>query len=220
MFFTYPATATKDNWLHESLVYAIQRLLADVSARKRTPKWPDYLLPEHRDALRSRRSLRDRLGDLRKALRGLTQPERDLVAQALESQNKIADLLNCTADCETLDELPLTTRAPIKAIFEKAFGLLTPFGLRDKHYKAIHASLPRTICPFCGCEYFDRPTAKRETLDHYLAESRYPFAGSNLRNLVPMGTKCNTKYKLAKDILRSDSGNRRAAFDPYGANPG
>lgn len=32
-----------------------------------------------------------------------------------------------------------------------------------------------------------------------------------------MGAKCNSKYKLAKDILYADDGSRRAAFYPYTA---
>jgi hypothetical protein len=32
-----------------------------------------------------------------------------------------------------------------------------------------------------------------------------------------MGQKCNSKYKLAQDILRKGDGSRRRCFDPYGA---
>jgi hypothetical protein len=32
-----------------------------------------------------------------------------------------------------------------------------------------------------------------------------------------MGQKCNSKYKLAADILRRADGTRRQSFDPYGA---
>ena len=71
------------------------------------------------------------------------------------------------------------------------------------------------MCPFCGCEYFDAPGAPREDLDHYLPKSLYPFAAANLRNLVPMGMKCNERYKLAQDILRDAAGVRRRSFDPY-----
>src|SRR5947209_4343371 len=31
-----------------------------------------------------------------------------------------------------------------------------------------------------------------------------------------MGHKCNSKYKLGQDILRTAGGSRRRAFDPYG----
>jgi hypothetical protein len=50
---------------------------------------------------------------------------------------------------------------------------------------------------------------------HYLPKSLYPFAAANLRNLVPMGMKCNKRYKLAQDILRDTAGVRQRSFDPY-----
>jgi hypothetical protein len=65
-------------------------------------------------------------------------------------------------------------------------------------------------------EYFDTPGEPREALDHYLSKNRYSFAAANLRNLVPMGHKCNSNYKHSHDILRRADGSRRRAFDPYG----
>ena len=47
-------------------------------------------------------------------------------------------------------------------------------------------------------------------------KSRYPFTAANLRNLVPMGMKCNERYKQAQDILRDNQGVRRKSFYPYG----
>ena len=85
----------------------------------------------------------------------------------------------------------------------------------EKRYGPIYGATKYHVCPFCCSEYFDAPGASREDLDHYLASSRYPFAAANLRNLTPMGMKCNERYKLANDILRDDAGNRRRSFDPY-----
>jgi hypothetical protein len=87
-------------------------------------------------------------------------------------------------------------------------------GVRDRQYEIIYNKTYH-VCPFCGCENFDAPTGPREDLDHYLAESKYPFAATNLRNLVPMGHKCNSKYKLAQDILYNDDGTRRKSYYPY-----
>ncbi|MEO0369708.1 MAG: precorrin-8X methylmutase, partial [Pseudomonadota bacterium] len=87
--------------------------------------------------------------------------------------------------------------------------------IRDKHYKVIYDNTLCHTCPFCGCERFDAPGAPREALDHYLSKESYAFAAANLRNLVPMGNKCNSRYKLAQDILRTADGARRRSFDPY-----
>jgi hypothetical protein len=129
-------------------------------------------------------------------------------------QNAIADLVSCASDCECLAELPTTIQAPAKNLFLFGFSLLTDLGVRDLHYSAIYNATSYHLCPFCGLEYFDAPGAPREDLDHYLASSRYAFAAANLRNLSPMGMKCNERYKLAGDILRDATGNRRRSFDP------
>jgi hypothetical protein len=129
--------------------------------------------------------------------------------------NAIADLVSCASDCECLTDLPATIQAPVRSLFVFGFSLLTDLGVRDLHYSAIYNAISYRLCPFCGSEYFDAPGAPREDLDHYLASSRYPFAAANLRNLSPMGMKCNERYKLADDILRDGAGNRRRSFDPY-----
>ena len=98
--------------------------------------------------------------------------------------------------------------------------MLTKLEIRDRHYAAIFNATPYHLCPFCGCEYFDAPGAPRTDLDHYLAKNEYPFAVVNLSNLVPMGNKCNSKYKLATDILHREDGTRRKAFYPYDEHKG
>jgi len=144
--------------------------------------------------------------------------ELNLVINALNQQNEIASLLAGNCNCETIDDLPEPIRQPVKDLFAFAFKLLTDLGIRDRQYKVIYNSTPYHVCPFCGCEYFDAPGAKREALDHFLVEKDYPFAAANLHNLVPMGNKCNSKYKLAENILYDANGSRRKAYYPYTPN--
>ena len=120
-----------------------------------------------------------------------------MVLACLVQQNRIADLAICATDCEILSDLPKAIQAPVAEPCNFAFELLTGLGVRDRHYRAIYTTVPYHVCPFCGCEYFDAPGAPREDLDHYLPRNLYPFAAANLRNLVPMGMKCNERYKLA-----------------------
>jgi hypothetical protein len=136
------------------------------------------------------------------------------VHAALSQQNCIQELLASEVNCKTIDELPPGIRSPAADLFEFAFSLLTDLELRDQHYAIIYASLSHKVCPFCGIEAFDAPGAPREDDDHYLAKSKYPFAGANLRNLVPMGHKCNARYKRTTDLLWQGA-RRRRAVDPY-----
>lgn len=215
MLFGYPIQSTQNNWVHECVCDAIQKIHALVDAGGAYPAWPDILPLAHRKVLKSKRGLRDRLRDYDSAARLLSKPQRDEVLAALDGENKIADLLADVHDCIRADGLPQAIRTEVDTLFEFSFGLLAKFPVRNDHYAAIYNAAPAHMCPFCGTEYFDAPGAPREALDHYLAKSLYPFAAANLRNLVPMGYKCNSSYKAAKDLLRRDDGSHRRAFDPY-----
>lgn len=214
MLFSYPIEATHENWLHECLVEMLASIHDKINKKL---IWPAIIPDLHREKLTSRTSLRDRLETYRKAARKLTKQQRELILETLEKQNKIPELLAGTSNCLKIEELPLTIQAPIKDLFGQAFTLLTGLGIRDRHYKLIHTAIKSKLCPFCGCEQFDAPGSKREALDHYLAESIYPFAAANLINLVPMGEKCNSRYKLSLDILETLQGVRRTSFFAYNA---
>jgi len=215
VLFGYPIQSTQNNWVHECICTAIREIHAFVDAGGAYPAWPDILPLAHRKVLKPKWGLRDRLRDYDRAARLLSQPQRDEVLAALAGENQIADLLADAHDCIRADGLPQAIRTEVDALFDFSFGLLAKLSVRDDHYAAIYDAAPAHMCPFCGTEYFDAPGAPREALDHYLAKSLYPFAAANLRNLVPMGYKCNSSYKAAKDILRRDDGSHRRAFDPY-----
>lgn len=215
MLFGYPLAATQNNWLHDCVLEAVKNVHALVKAKKRYPAWPKILPVAHQARLKSHTGLRDRLKGYNIALRKLSSGERGAVLAAVTDQNRISDLLSNAHNCADLDALPTAIHEAVTSLFDFSFGLLTDLKVRDEHYKAIYDAATEHVCPFCGTEYFDAPGAPREALDHYLAKSRYPFAAVNLRNLVPMGHKCNSSYKLAVDILYDAGGVRRVAFDPY-----
>lgn len=217
MLFRYPVVPAKVNWLHSCLADVMQRIHAILCEGQPFPEWPDIIPEAYRPALRSRRGLKERIQDYYKAISTLSQHEWDRIYEAFQNQNRISQLLTCDCDCEDLDSLPEATREQIGNLFGFGFQLLAELGTRDKAYSDIYSAISDHLCPFCGLEYFDAPGGPREAFDHYLPEAQYPFAAANLRNLVPMGHKCNSKYKLAKDILRQEDGTRRRSFDPYGA---
>ena len=216
MLYCYPVAATADNWFHNCLCEILRTIHADLKAGETPPEWPDIIPGEYRERLRSRTGLRDRLMKYVVALNNLTSIEQDRVLCALENENRIPELLTCRCDCDSLYDLPKLIREPAKDLFKFSYELLTELGIRDTHFNAIYHAAPYPICPFCGCEYFDAPGAPRHDLDHYIAKEYYPFAAANLRNLVPMGDRCNSSYKHRQDMLKRGDGTRRRAFDPYG----
>ena len=220
MLYAYPAAAVADNWLHESLCGAIQTIHDILDAGGRIPEWPRLLPAPFRGRLARRTGLRDRLQTYIGVVETFLPDERQRILRALVEENDIEQLLSCSGDCEAVDDLPEPIRHPVTDLFGFAFRLLSGLGVRDSHYRCVYENSVYHVCPFCGCEYFDAPGAPREALDHYLSYNRYPFAAANLRNLVPMGQKCNSRYKLAQDILRADDdGSRRRSYYPYGDVP-
>ena len=226
MLFGYPPAATAENWLHECLGQILQFIHENLDNGSTSTNWTEAISDPYRSILQRRLkvsnnpntkklSLGDRLKKYQVSLKNLDDDERMRILRAFNEQNKIALLLSCQCDCEPVTKLPSAIHKPAKDLFEFAFSLLTDFEIREKHYQAIYNASCYHVCPFCGCEYFDAPGAPREALDHYLPAHKYSFAAANLRNLVPMGNKCNSRYKLAQDILIKDDGTRRRSFDPY-----
>lgn len=215
MLFGYPVAATRNNWFHDCLCETLRTIHALADANEGYPDWPSVLPTAHRKPLEDRPKLRGLLKAYNDAIRQLAREQRDMVLGALESENRIPELLSGAQDCVRADGLPQVVQEPVAELFEFAFQLLAPLKVRDQHYAAVHAEMPAHVCPFCGIEHFSSPRSKREALDHYLARSYYPFAAANLRNLVPMCHKCNSGYKLAADMVRRVDGTGRVAFDPY-----
>lgn len=215
MLFGYPVAVTAENWLHDCLISAVNRIHEHVTAGKRMPSWPRLIPEAYRDRLSGRKGLEKRLKAYSAALKALNLAERQSVLEAVDAQNRIADLLIRRSDCEELANLPERIREPAKELFTFAFSLLTEYEIRQRQYQALCNSIPVRVCPFCGCEGLDAPGAPQEDLDHYIPRSKYPFAAANLRNLAPMGGRCNASYKHLQDPLRANNGRRRVACDPY-----
>lgn len=225
MLATYPVEATHENWLSECLTEAISSRLDLLDAGQDFDQFPADVSEEYRDIISRYTSVVVHFNALADALVGLSPEERDTVRKALETQNRVPEIFDPASDCCVCDvDLP-NIHNLAKKLFEVSFGILSRIkspgaqvSVRDGHYAITYAHLQKKCCPFCGMERFEpqHPDIPRPDLDHYLAISRYPFCGVNLRNLTPMGDRCNSSYKLAKDILHDDQGNRLPCHDPYG----
>lgn len=214
MLFAYPPPVVQDNWLHTCMRNIVQNVHRLVTRGDALPAWPGIVPADRRPRLQTRTALADRVTEYAAALATLTPTEQKTVLNALSEQNDIPELLTCISNCHSMDTLPTAIRKPAVKLFETAFDLLTDLGTRDAHYSRIYRGIPAKVCPFCGDERFVAPRAPREEYDHYLDRNRYPFAGANLRNLVPMGHTCNTQYKKSTDMLMV-GGSRCRVFDPY-----
>lgn len=218
MLFCYPASAIEENWLHDSIVAILTRELtqeAETSAQQRLQAFP----VDKRVEIAGKRAFLSKIAKFAQEARNLSNAEKYGVLECLSSQNQIPELFSGAAPIAPLpDGLRPEFIAATKELFNAAFKLLTALGVRDRQYHKVYEGIPARVCAFCGIEPLNSPEPEmpRESLDHYLALSLFPFAGVNLRNLSPMGHKCNSSHKLAKNILLAEGGDRRKCFDPYG----
>lgn len=216
MLFSYSPVGFQDNWLHDTLIEMLTTDMARVDGGLARIAWPTCIPQPCREALRRKHGLKSRRAKLLDRYAALGGAGRSEVRDALARHNAFPEIFNDGLPCVTLTDLPVAIREPIKDFFEFAFGLLTDTKLRDENYRRVYDELEYKVCAFCGVELLDAPGQKREALDHYLPIAAYPFAGANFRNLSPMGTKCNSRYKLQQNILFDPaSGNRRTCCDPY-----
>jgi hypothetical protein len=216
VLFSYPPVGYEDNWLHDVLIEMLVVDMAKIDNGQPRLRWPACIPQAHREALRKKSGLRDRRGVFLDRYEALSAEDRTRVQDAMSRHNAFPAIFDDGEPCISISDLPREMQDAIKSLFEFSFGLLTDLGLRDRNYRRLYNQLDSKVCAFCGVESLDAPGQRREALDHYLPIATYPFAGVNFRNLSPMGTKCNSRYKLGQNILVDpNTGNRRACCDPY-----
>ena len=222
MLYTYQGAAIPENWVHEWLVEMLVALLDAIDAGNEPAIW-EACVPAARPELRRRTGIRDKRADLIAPLRAISIVERAAIRDAIASQNNIPAVLDGATPCPTVAAFPQQVREPLLKFFKAGFNLIGSLDVRHSHYQAVYDVSPLKVCPFCGTEIMmippplsDDEDAPNQDLDHYLPVSIYPLAGSNLHNLVPMGSTCNSRFKKAKDIIRKADGTLRPVFDPFG----
>lgn len=225
MFYTLPEAALSGNMLSDRLTSEIIKAIQAINSGEPPDEFPEGVDEENRAVFQRSPGLIARFHALVAALQEVDGPAREQVLDAITSQNNLPHILDGMADFHSCSESQPRIQSLGADLFSFAFDKLTDLKLpgmndavRDWHYKTIFASLPRKCCPVCGIEKLEapHPDIPRHDLDHYLAISRYPFAGVNLKNLTPMGDRCNKSYKRATDIMFDRDGARRRSYFPYG----
>lgn len=218
----YPIEATHENWLHNALVAMItslhQQLDVGDNIASSQANWKSFveatIASPFKENIVSASGIRDRFFNYKETIRLLLPLERQAILGTMMAQNQIETLLNGTSNIELLVDDSDVYEA-IHDLFVFCYGKLTDFGVRGRQYKIIYSSLPNKICPFCGIHPLMHVDEAAQDQDHYLAKSKYPFAATNMKNLVPMCISCNRNNKKSVDVIHKVSGERRKAFNPY-----
>jgi hypothetical protein len=225
MLATYPIEAAEENWLSDCLTTSLLARLAHLDAGVAYDAFPADVLAEYREIITRFTGIVERFNALADALMVLNADQRQAVRSAIETQNRIPDIFDGATECFACNDVLPDVHELARKLFEFSFGALSKIKspgaespVRDVHFTISYDHLAKKCCPFCGMERLEphHPDIPRPDLDHYLAVSLYPFSGVNLRNLTPMGDRCNSSYKLAQDILYDQHRNRSPCYDPYG----
>ncbi|MCK5543318.1 MAG: hypothetical protein KAI40_11560 [Desulfobacterales bacterium] len=162
-----------------------------------------------------------------KIFQSFDQSEKNDLAKHYQDNNEIENLCKGTAgytpflysDFDSLhSELKSVLENFFKSLFDSIINLKliqNRIGTIDEHYKDFIKINNTGKCPVCGLYSLDNEYIHtRESYDHYLPKSKYPFNSINFKNLVPICHKCNSSNKGAKDPLHK-TGARRKAFYLY-----
>lgn len=225
MFETYSLVATEENWLSGCLTSCLLSRLERLDAGQEVVEFPLDVDAEYQEIVGNYPGVIERFNALADALPELSNAQRMVVRNSILTQNQFPEVFDAVSPCVACREDLPEVHTLARELFEFSFKVLSrikspasDIPVRDKLYALAREHLNKKCCPFCGLERLEpsHPDIPRHDLDHYLAVSRYPFCGVNLRNLAPMGDRCNSSYKIALDVLYDPEGNRLECFDPYG----
>lgn len=106
---------------------------------------------------------------------------------------------------EFADEVKLFFNNLYKKVFnQSAFEI-------NKHYNEFFKR-NKSLCPFCGLKTLEKDSSNhRDDYDHYLPKDEYPFNAVNLKNLLPMCSDCNKKWKKIKNPIK-DTISKKAFY--------
>lgn len=220
MLFPLFAAALSHNWIGPLVTTTLSQGMTAIDAGQPIPAWPPLAATANRQSWLRRHSgfnkkIKKFFGEYRK----LAGPDRALIQRALTDQTNLPAIFSNQQVCAVVSNMAEIEKA-IDELFEYAFGQLScdddsGSSVRDRHYSDIYDHLPDRICPFCGLSPLRGKLSPGRHLDHWMAISRYPFAGADLRNLCPMCEACNATFKGAEDILHNAAKARRRSTDPY-----
>lgn len=219
---SYPAAATSENWLHESLVEMIRVIHEKLDSNHAIPSWAE-LIPltlniANAKSLKSLHGIKSRLKSYESSVQLLTAAQRVVIYQEMQDQNDINGLLSGSTPLENLRVSFPDIYSVVHDLFVFAYDKLTYLKIRDRQYVQVFKSLKNKICIFCGVERMMSPQETRQDQDHILPKSIYPFSAANMKNLAPMCRCCNRDFKHDMDVLVDSVGKRRKSQNPYSAS--
>jgi len=144
--------------------------------------------------------------------------KKDYICQTFNINNNIEVICNNTItprfynDLE--DHVSEEFSTKVKEFFNKLFESIfkqAPFNLNGHYTQFMGAN--KKLCPTCGLNTLEPDSSNhRDDYDHYLPKEKYPFNAVNLRNLMPICSDCNKKWKKKANPVENSLGTCRAFY--------
>ncbi|HBT5596378.1 TPA: hypothetical protein MCA30_005543, partial [Klebsiella pneumoniae] len=163
MLFTYSPNALAENWLNSAIVSILNEGMTNILSGQRMVSWPRNIPLEHRELLRNRRGIRDRLTVFWREYANLERQHQEALLVAMREQTSLPEVFSNDAVCPKIDTFPDVIRVIIddlfRFLFEKQLSsiIVREKSLRDLHYESIYFSVPSHVCPFCGLGHLRAP---------------------------------------------------------------
>jgi hypothetical protein len=152
--------------------------------------------------------------------RNFTSTQKEYIKNAFTKNNQIEALCNNSINPifyndlkqNTSEEFSNKTKEFFNNLYTNVFNQ-QPFFLKD--YYDTFFKINEPLCPFCGLTTLEKDSSNhRDDFDHYLPKEKYPFNAVNLKNLLPMCSDCNKKWKKTKNPIFKEKAKK--AFYYFG----
>ena len=124
-------------------------------------------------------------------------------------KNTISPIFYKDLEINTSKEFSEEVKLFFNNLYKKVFNQV-PFEI-NKHYNEFF-KINKKLCPFCGLNTLEKDSSNhRDDYDHYLPKDKYPFNAVNFKNLLPMCSDCNKKWKKTKNPIK-DTISKKAFY--------
>ena len=167
---------------------------------------------------RTRVKLKNPIEEIYNLCLAFSTDQKDYIRDAFERNNNIEAICNNTITPIFYDELERNTspdfaskvKSFFNSLYEDIFGQ-KPYFI-NQHYDAFMQENKR-LCPTCGLNTLEADASNhRDDYDHYLPKEKYPFNAVNLKNLMPICSDCNKKWKKTNNPVMNTLGVASAYY--------
>ena len=223
----YIFKASKLDEFHEQIVFFFEAIYY----QSLTPfsDWDDYFIHFKLKHIYSRcKRLKNLMQNVHLEYLTISDVEKKTIYDSAKNSSEIQAICNTSLNISNVKDLSTEIGDTIHALYQyiyyqlpKTKSFISIYGSMKDHYEALKLENRKIKkCPFCGLQNIHPLKNKtKQTYDHYIPLSLYPFVGIQSKNLVPTCKDCNEDFKHDKDslFLNPQRTIRRRLFYPYGS---